>query len=190
MTLGMASRNRYAISFTEAEETLVARIDFHRHDPTSREARVAYEGNLEPIPRLLEALSERGAIPAQRVSYWTDPEFRTGRRRGSREQLFARNGTTGDEAFVQFGFLPTLRYFLFGANLPAAVIAAFEDELGDPRWVSLSDALDHGKFARKLVRQHCLDPSDAGDEFFKLTLDLGLWVQTALRIGQIVRDNR
>ncbi len=52
MSLGMPIRSRYAISFTEAEETLVARIDFQRHDPTTREARAAYEGNLEPIPRL------------------------------------------------------------------------------------------------------------------------------------------
>ncbi len=186
----MPARNRYAISFTEAEEAFVARIDFHRHDPTTREARVAYEGNLEPIPHLLSSLRERNAIPAQRVSYWTDPEFRTGRLKGSREQLFARNGTVGEEAFVQFGFLPMLHYLLFGARLPLAVMAAFEAEVGDPRWVSLDDALDHGRFARNLVRQYCLNPSDSGDEFFKLALDLGLWVQSGLRIEQIVRHNR
>jgi len=190
MSLGMPTRSRFAISFTEAEEALVAQIDFQRHDLTTREARTAYEGNLEPIPRLLSSLSERNAIPAQRVSYWTDAEFRTGRLKGSREQLFARNGTAGEEAAVHFGFLPTLHYFLFGANLPVAVIAAFEAEVGDPRWASLDDALDHGRCARNLVRQYCLNPSDAGDEFFKLALDLGLWVQTALRIEQIVRDNR
>lgn len=190
MTLGMPSRNRYSISFTEAEEALVARIDFQRHHPTSREARVAYEGNLEPIPRLLASPKGRCAIPAQRVSYWTDPEFWTGRRKGSREQLFARNGSAADEAFVQFGCLPTFRYMLFGANLPVGVVAAFEAEVGDPRWVSLGDALDHGRFARNLVRQHCLDPSHAGDEFFKLALDLWLSVQTGLRIEQIVRHNR
>tara|TARA_R110000868_G_scaffold411785_1_gene710609 strand:+ start:100433 stop:101005 length:573 start_codon:yes stop_codon:yes gene_type:complete len=190
MSLGMPTRSRFSISFTEAEEALVARIDFQRHDPTTWEARTAYEGNLEPIPRLLSSLSERNAIPAQRVSYWTDPEFRTGRLKGSREQLFARHGTVGEEAFVQFGFLPTLRYFLFGAQLPAAVIAAFEDELGDPRWVSLSDAMEHGRFARKLAQKHGIDPSDAEDEFFKLALDLGLWVQTAMRIGELAGGRR
>jgi hypothetical protein len=35
-----------------------------------------------------------------------------------------------------------------------------------------------------------LAPHEAGDEFFKLSLDLGLSVDEALRIREIVRETR
>ncbi|MDB5967229.1 MAG: hypothetical protein JWQ72_3729, partial [Polaromonas sp.] len=63
--------------------------------------------------------------------------------------------------------------------------------VGNPKWVSsYSEAREFGRFARKLVKSHRLIPYEAGDEFFKLWLDLGLTVDEALRIRQIVKETR
>lgn len=181
---------KFRVSLTESEEVLVARIDFgdgHRNHGDKYEA---YLANREPIVELLASLGERGGLPDHRVRYWTDPEYHHGRRKESREQMFARNGSVGDEAYVHPGFVKHLRYMLFGAKMPAEMMTAFEHEVGDPEMVSFGDALDLGKFARTLVRRHALEPHQACDEFFRLSLDLGISAEAAQRIRKIVEETR
>ena len=79
---------------------------------------------------------------------------------------------------------------LFGADLPAPVMAQFKEDVGNPEWVSYGDALELGKQARALVRRHGLPPKTACEEFFKLSLDLGLSVDEAQRIRETVRTTR
>jgi hypothetical protein len=104
--------------------------------------------------------------------------------------MFERNGNVGDEAFIHPSFVKHLRYILFGADLPARVMAAFGEEVGNPEWVSYGDALELGKAARALVRRFGLRPTDACEEFLKLSLDLGLSIDDALRIRQTVKETR
>lgn len=183
-------RNRYRLAFTEAEEALVARIDLRRSHANHSEAHAAYLANRQPILDLLKSLSERDAVPAQRISYWNDPEYQPGRLKGSYKQLFERNDCRGEEIYTHPHFIKHLRYILFGADLPQAVMAAFEAEVGNPEWISYGDALNLGKFARKLVRQYGFNPSEACEEFYKLALDLNLGVNKALRIRSIVKETR
>lgn len=181
---------KYHLNFTGEEAALFARIDLNDRHRTHEEGRAAYLNNQEPILALLASLQARGGVPDQRLRYWTDPTYSYGRIKASREGLFERNNCRGQDIYIHPHFIKHLRYILLGADLPDAVIKAFEDEAGDPRWVSLSDAIGLGKFARKLVRQHGLDASTAPDEFFKLCLDMGLNLGVALSIMRSVRQAR
>jgi len=181
---------KFALPLTEAERDLVARIDFGSDDDRHDDRRAAYLGNQEPILALLASLGERDGVPEHRVRYWTDPEYHPGRVRGSRKDMFERNGNVGDEIYIHPGFVKHLRYMLFGADLPAPIIAAFEEKVGNPEWVSYGDALELGKAARNLVRRFGLNPTDACDEFLKLSLDLGLSIDEALRIRQTIKETR
>jgi hypothetical protein len=111
----------------------------------------------------------------------------TGRIRTSHKGLFERNNCAGDEIYTHPHFLKYLRYFLFGAELPPNVVAEFEAEVGEPRWVSLSDAIPLGKAAREITKRHGLTPHSAAEEFFKLCLDLGLSVNVADTVSRAVR---
>ena len=116
---------------------------------------------------------ERDAIPEERLNYWTDPDYNTGQLKASNKGVFERNGCTGQEIYTHPHFIPYLRYFLFGADLPDAVIAKFEEKVGNPCRVTSSDIVPVSKCARAHARQHSLDRAHAGEEFFKLCLDMG-----------------
>lgn len=181
---------RFRIAFTDAEELLIGRIDFGEGHGNHGDRHAAFLSNREPILDLLASLSERDAVPAQRLSYWNDPAYQPGRLKGSRKQLFERNNDDAEDIYTHPHFLVHLRYIMFGADLPASVMRAFEAEVGNPEWVSYGDALELGKFARSLVRRHALTPTAACEEFFKLSLDLGLSLDESLRIRRIVRETR
>lgn len=182
--------SKFQVALTDSEEALVARIDFGDGHSNHSDRHESYLANREPIVDLLKSLGERGGLPDHRVRYWTDAEYHHGRRKESREQMFARNGSVGAEAYIHPGFVKHLRYMLFGAKLPDEVMKAFEDKAGDPDMISFGDALDLGKFARALVRRHELEPRQACDEFFRLSLDLGISADSALRIRKIVEETR
>jgi hypothetical protein len=145
--------NKYHIDLTEAEKALVARIDLRMSHPDADAGHVAYEANKQSILALLRSLSERGAIPEERVRYWNDPDYYTGRLKASHKGVFERNGCHGMDIYTHPHFIPYLRYFLYGADLPDAVILKFEEKVGNPDWVSSSDIVPIGKHARDLARQ-------------------------------------
>lgn len=181
---------KYRLAFTPEEEALVARIDLRLSHRNHDEAHAAYQANKEPILALLASLSERGGVPAHRLSYWNDPDYNYGRIKASRKGLFERNDCHGEEIYTHPHFIKHLRYILLGADLPDAVISEFEREVGDPQWVTSSDALALGKHARALVRRYGLEAGRAADEFFKLCLDIGLSLRTALGVMRSVKQAR
>ena len=183
--------DKYHIELTDEEEALVDAMDLHVSNPDHDEAHAAYEANKQPILALLESLGERGAIPEERLNYWNHPDYNTDRRlKVSHKGMFERNGCTGQEIYTHPHFIPYLRYLLFGADLPDAVIAEFEEKVGDPRWVTSSDIVPIGKCARDLARQHRLDRTHAPEEFFKLCLDMRLGLSTAASVMSSVKQLR
>lgn len=175
---------------TDAEAALLEKIDVRvRHD-SHEEGRAAYLANRAPILGLLRSLRERDGIPEERVRYWLDPEYNTGRLKSSHKGVFERNGRRGDEIYEHPHFVPYLRYFLFGAELPRPVMAAFEEAVGNPEWVTSGDIVPMGKHARGLAREYRLDRRDAAEEFFKLCLDMGLGVHTAASVRRAVMQLR
>lgn len=181
---------KYHIELTEEEKALVEAIDFRVSHPKHDEGHAAYQANKHPILVLLKSLDARGAIPQERLNYWNDPTYNTGRLKASNKGMFERNGCTGQDIYTHPHFIPYLRYFLFGAELPEVVIAAFEGKVGNPDWVTSSDIVPIGKCARDLARQHRLDRAHAPEEFFKLCLDMGLGLSTAVSVMRAVKQLR
>jgi hypothetical protein len=181
---------KYHIKLTEGEAETLAKIDLRDSHQNHNEGHAAYKANRQPILALLKSLSDRSAVPQERLNYWNDPRYNQGRIKASRKGLFERNDCKGAEIYTHPHFLRHLRYFLFGAELPDAVITAFEGKVGNPQWVSSSDIVPIGKFARDLTRQYRLEKSDAPEEFFKLCLDMGLSLMTAESVMRSVKQIR
>ena len=150
----------------------------------------SYKANQQPILALLKSLNERGVVPKQRMHYWRNPDYNTSNPRRSHKSVFEKNGCTGHDIYTHLHFLPYLRYFLFGADLPDAVVAQFETKLeelsGNPDEVTSGDYEPLSKRARSLVRQHRLDRTTAAEEFFKLCLDIGLGLMLARYVRRAV----
>lgn len=170
---------KYHIKLIDSEKEILSKIDMKMHRRSHDEAHAAYKANKEPILALLSSLGVRDVIPPQRLSYWNNPNYNCGNTKISRKEVFERNGCAGADIYTHPHFIPHLRYFLFGAELPDLVIAEFEERIGNPRWVTSSDIIPIGKFARDLTRQYRLDTSETPDEFFKLCLDMGLSLDVA-----------
>ena len=181
---------KYHVELTEVEAALVREIDLRVRHRSHDEGHAAYQANERPILRLLESLSERGAIARERLSYWDDPKYNTGGLKTSHRGVFERNGWRGREIYTHPHFIPYLRYFLFGADLPDAVVADFEETVGNPAWVTSSDIVPIGKCARGLARRYGLDRKHAAAEFFKLCLDMGLERDTAFSVRRAVMQLR
>lgn len=176
---------KYHVPLTSQETAWLQKIDFSLGG-LHGDGHAAFLANQKPILSLLQSLSARKAIPHERVKYWNDPQYNYGRTKGSRRDMFVKNGNHGDEVYTHPHFLEYLRYFLFGADLPAGVIAAFEAHVGNPDWITSSNIVPMAKFARQLIRQHHLERS-AADEFYKLCLDMGLGQSRAATVREIAK---
>jgi hypothetical protein len=177
-----------AIELTTEEKKLLSGMTLDQEDLIRDIDRA--QRNAELACSLMKSLLARDGIPVQRRKYFDDSGYRRGRLKGSRRQLFERNGTEGEDIYRHANFLKHLRYFVFGANLPQAAIDEFSAKAFACGQVSGSDALMLGKLARDLTRRHSLAPHEAHDEFYKLALDCGIYPGHAARIEQIVKGTR
>jgi hypothetical protein len=148
----------------------------------------AFMRNGELVATLMKSLVKRKAIPVQRMKWFTDPGYRTGRMKGSRRDLFHRNGNTDEEMLRHASFLSYLRYFVCGPDLPPAAIAEFRDAVRRCGQITSGDVETLRKFARQQTRQRGLLPHEACEEYFKLALDCGVWVSYAFFIRDAVKD--
>lgn len=169
------------IEMTAEEKALVDVIDFHT-DFRDRDAvlpMLAAAGKVSPM------LLARGAIPERRQQCFTQPGWGAGRK--SRLDVFEGNGTKGVQIFSHGNFLKFLRFFVYGADLPAAVKSAMRDQVADPRWFTDGDREPLRTLARQLARAHGLDGSNA-DDFMYLCADLGLDVDDADAVRRAVKE--
>ena len=183
--------NKYHIELTSDESTLVQAIVFRLPHRNHGEAHAAYLANKHLILALLKSLSGRDAIPTQRLKYWNDPDYIADRRfKTSHKGMFERNGRVGDDIYTHPHFLPYLRYFLFGADLPHSAIEKFEKKVGNPDWITSGDIIPIGECARDLARRHNLEKRHASEEFYKLCLDMGLQRYIARSVMNSVKKLR
>lgn len=166
--------NHHHLELTPGEAALVEKIDLRDRIPPGEDARAIHLANQEPILALMRSLIDRNGIPEQRKRYWGDPDYNTSRGKGSHKQMFEANGVYAPEVYTNPHFLRFLRYFLHGADLPQPVITAFEQQVGNPEWFTSGDYPALRTLVRSLMRQHRLDNGYAPEEFYKLTLDVGL----------------
>jgi hypothetical protein len=176
------------IDLTDDERSLLGQIrfnwDFRRHDPEG------FARNSEAVAQLITALLERDAIPKHRLKYFTDPDYRKGRIKGSRRDLFRRNRNSDEEILRHSHFLVHARYFVCGPDLLDAPRREFQEAVRGCGHVSPGDAIDLANLARRQVRAFGLAPHDVAEEYFKLALDGGVWVSNALHIEDRVRKLR
>jgi hypothetical protein len=168
------------ITLTAEEQGLFDRIAFDWEPLTHQ----AFLQNGEIVAALVTSLLARKGIPEQRMQYFTNPDYRTGRVKGSHRDLFHRNRNSDVEMVRHASFLAYLRYFVCGPDLPAAIRSEFQERAARFGRVGPSDALELGNFARRQTREYSLPPHDACEEFYKLALDCGIWVSHA----QVIRD--
>lgn len=148
---------------------------------------IAVRANADRACALTKALIERGAIPDRRRRFLTDPDYHIGGRKLSRLALFQRSGNQGDEILRHPHFLPYLRYFIHGADLPKVAVETFSTAVDGCGDVTSGDIIPLGKLARQLIRSHALRPEKACEEFFKLAIDLGLSLMSATAIRNSAR---
>ncbi len=169
------------ISLTEQEFELLSQVNFtsNNHDDLRK--------SLEPMAQLATSLLKRGAIPEIRIAYFTDPNFNPSGRGKSKEDVFVRNGTSGDEILRHPHFLKHLEYFIFGPDLPPIAIEKFKNEMSSSGYLTGGDINDLTPFARSCVRSNGLDPHRAAEEFYKLAVECGAMPTCAESIRSSVR---
>ena len=178
----------FTIELTPEEIALADAIKFDPHDTLGNTQ--AFHANGDQVVQLTNSLLKRKAIPDQRLSYFSDPEYHVGGRGSSRQELFLRKA--GDrETMVRHGhFLKYLHYFIYGADLPSAVVIAFARAVEDCGMVTSGDIAPLSSTARELTRTHRLKPQSAAEEFYKLCLDLDLSLDAAASIRESVLQVR
>lgn len=175
-----------AIELNEAEQKLVSRIDFNPSGTSY--SRDSWQPVADAMAELMQSLVQRGAIPEPRKRFFTDPEYNIAGHGLSRQQVFEKNGTRGTAIFRHGNFVKYLRYFLFGPDLPKAVIDAFQAKVadcGEP--FTSGDGLDVANYSRQLTRTHGLAGPKVAEEFYKLALDCSLDADDARTVRDTVR---
>lgn len=162
----------YTVELTPEETVLADAIEYDPHMSLGDTQKFHANGDL--VVQLMDRLLKRQAIPDQRLSYFSDPEFNVGGRGSSRRDSFIKHGHDDDSALRHAHFLKFLRYFIYGADLPEPVLQAFVEAVEDCGLITSGDIAPLSSTARQLARAHRLVPKVAADEFFKLCLDLGL----------------
>jgi hypothetical protein len=140
---------------------------------------------------LTQSLLKRKAIPELRLRYFADPKLNIRGRGKSRKEVFEANGIEGEAMFRHPHFLPYLKYFIFGPDLPAEAITPFicviEEELGSSGMILNQLCRVARAKTRRLTREK---RQNAPEEFFKLSLEAGLNSGMARSIRDVVRNSR
>lgn len=165
-------KNSFSIGLTSAEAELIESIKSNPIDTLNNVDAFHTNGTL--VSQLTHSLLNRNAIPTQRLKYFTEPAYNIGGRGKSRQENFIRNAG-GTENMIRHGhFLKYLRYFIHGANLPEDILTEFSNAVKECGNITSGDIDPLSKRARELIRTFNLVPKSAADEFYKLSLDLGL----------------
>ncbi|WP_421871936.1 hypothetical protein [Nitratireductor rhodophyticola] len=176
------------VDLTDDEVQLVNEIEFDASKVADHEA---WKRNSEIAAALTKSLLTRKAVPDARLRYFTDPDYRTGRMKGSRFDIFKRNGNDFEETIRHNHFLKYLRYFVYGSELPEPFLSEFGEAVADcGDYISSGDAYDLSRKARAMYRRSGLEREWAADEFFKLAIDLGMSASHAMTIRKAIIDAR
>jgi hypothetical protein len=161
------------VALTDGEADLFSKVNFHVGDrrPVG-DLRAATIASGEAAARLMESLLERDAIPHVRLRFFTDPEFNIGTKR-SRLEVFENHGLHDSAVFEHPHFAAYLKYFVEGPDLSRATMLEFCRIINEEILTSGMLFTRLQKFVRAEVRRLRLDPSEAGDEFYKLALEIG-----------------
>ena len=170
-----------SIELTDDERELLREIIFPPH-PLGGAGDEARRASVDPAQRLTLSLIERQAIPPVRWRYFDDADLNIGQHR-SRKATFEGHGNRGAAIYRHAGFLKFLRYFVFGPDLPGETMSGYAQLIEECEPVRSGDQEAFCDFARHETRSRGLERKLAAEEFFKLSLELGLddWTSRAVR---------
>lgn len=170
-----------SIDLTDSEAELYSRIT-----ETPREG---WDDIAEAMEALVSSLRDRNAVPEVRLRLFSDPDHaETGSR--SPQQIFESNGTSGNDISRHPHFVPYLRHYVRGPDLPRPAIDGLCKILNDDRGTSGMIMDQHRAYARSCVRTYGLDPSKAATEFFRLGVEIGMKIDDAQTLRRVVRSTR
>jgi hypothetical protein len=125
------------------------------------------EDNWDKLGELAESLLERKAIPEIRLRMFNDPDLNPGGRGKSRIDIFDQNGRSNAEIIRNAFFLPWLRYFVEGPDLPEPTIAGFLKIVEEDHELEINTVDQLKNYVRKKTRAMGRD-NHAPQEFFRL----------------------
>jgi len=175
------------IELTEAEKSVLDEIELNGLALSGQEHALR---NGELVDQLMQLLIARKAIPAARLSWFTESNYNIGGHGSSRQDIFERNGTKGKAILHHPNFLAHFRYFVHGPDLLSVIALDFQVRVAECGQVTSGDIVPLGKFARQQARANQLEPSKAAEEFFKLAIECGLSPESATSIRNQVRAIR
>jgi hypothetical protein len=179
--------NKSDIELTSEESEVFAQINL---DPHALKGFEDSQQNANLVEFLMESLIDRKAIPDVRISFFTNPEYNSGGRGKSRQEIFENNGTKGKAIFRHAHFLRHLRYFVCGPNLPPGLIAGFRAEVENCGNITSGDTPTLVNYAKQQTKAQGLEPKKAAEEFYKLALDCGLDTYYADAVQKSVQKMR
>ena len=152
--------NTWTVELDEAEKKLLGKIEIDAH---AIKGPGHYAENGKNVVALMELLRKRKAIPKHRLQWFTDPECNIGGHGKSYLEAFERNMQGGDVR-MHGGFLKHLHYFIYGPDLPEAVMKAFATAVEECGQVTSGDVIPLAKKAKALARDRGLDSKQAAEE--------------------------
>lgn len=177
------------IELTEEEQELADKIVFDNERYVRLEREQAIE-NGELSAALMYSLLNRGAIPQTRLRYFEDPAFNPGKSKESRAGIFLGNAKTHEAMYRHGHFLPYLRYFVYGADLPTDIKETFFAKV-QYHFVTTQELV---KLARDQARnlRRASSPQDykLPDSFYQLALDCGCEEWDARTVREAVMRTR
>lgn len=171
------------IELTDEEQEIVGQIELDQMKVRDHEQ---WKTNSELAFNLITSLLKRKAVPDHRLRYFTDPTYNRGDHGKSRKDRFLANSKTIDTMFRHNNFLAYIRYFIYGPNLPASLIASFAETVKGCGDVTSGDTELLRKEARALARRYGFNRADA-EEFYKMALEF-MWYSYAESVRDAVKQ--
>lgn len=174
------------IELTADEEKLASEIEF---DPGKIKGHEEWRKNSEIAYNLARSLLLRKAVPDHRLRFFNEnPSYHPGGRNKSRRDYWHANGNNDAEILRHNNFLPFLRYFIHGPDLPTSLVSEYRTRVDDCGMVTSGDIVPLSKFARDLWRR--TGKQHEAEKFFQLALECGLSASRAASIYDAVKKAR
>lgn len=141
------------------------------------------QNSLNALKNLTQILLERNAIPEDRIKYFTDENYQTGRTTKSRFEVFRSKRQSDDEILRDPNFIKYLRFFINGADISEVIekeaIRIFENPIYH------DDAIQELFIFIKSRKYIPVDNSERkrfAEELFKLVVDLKCELQQCFNL--------
>ena len=131
-----------------------------------------WSAQLDMAARLAESLLGRDAIPSIRMAYFIDPEMNAGGRGWSRKAIFERNFSRGREILRHPHFLPILRYFICGPELPEETVKRLRLAVAECRRERWALHRRLRALVRNEIRTQGFSPRHFGNQLFQAAHEL------------------